>query len=704
MSETPINTAIVGAGYIASWHAEALAATRGVRLAAVVDPSEAAARALARAFGVPSFASVADMLAAGVADCAHVLTQPHLHRGLAEECLAGGLDVLVEKPFATSSAEARAMLEAADRAGRQIGVSHNFLALPSYTRLKKLVTDGTLGRISSAEVHWHLPLAPLRSGPFGLWLLRDRRNLLLELGPHLFAFAQDLFGTPEILAVETGHPIDLPGGAGTRPQSWRILARAGGVEVTLLLSTVEVTDDRSVVVRGSSGRARLDYAADTIVVSGENASDLVLNPLRREFSVAGQHLREGLVNATRQVASLNRKSPYGISFQRTMAGFYAGLRAGTPDPRFAGTAALAVIESIEAALALLPAQAPAQAPAQPKRRRRKPAPTVLVIGGTGFIGQHLTRGLVAAGHDVRVASRGSFGPFGDLPDRVETLPVDLADEADILRAIEGVALVYNLAKSMDKTWDAALANDVGTSERIARAALAAGVERLVYTGTIASYDMSDPQARITEATGFAEDMSDRNIYARSKAECERRLIAMHARDGLPVTIARPGIVLGAHGPLQHWGIGRWHGAGAVRVWGAGRNILPFVLIDDVVDGLIRMGTDPAAIGESFNLTGDPMWSARDYFDAIHRVWGARIRVSPGHMLPFWAADQVKFALKKYALRKPGAIRPSLADWKSRAHFARFDNALPKRLLGWQPESDPAAFERRAVAEVDLFGF
>ncbi len=692
--------AIVGAGYIATWHADAIKAARGLDVAAVVDPSASAAQGLSKALGVPSYASVADMLKAGGIDAAHVLTQPHLHEPLTQECLAGGLHVFVEKPFAVNSVEARAMVGAAATAGKQVGVSHNFLGLPSYTRLKRLATSGQLGRISSAEINWHLPLAPLRSGPFGLWLLRERRNLLLELGPHLFAFAHDLFGVPEILSVETGHPIDLPGNGGTRPQSWRILARAGRVEVTINLSTVEVTDDRSVIVRGSTARARLDYANDTLNVSGENSFDLVVNPLAREVSLAGQHLREGLVNATRQAVSLNRKSPYGLSFRNTIAGFYQGVRDGVADARFSGASAVAVLESIEAALDLLPDE---QKPT-PKRRRRTPKPTALVIGGTGFIGQHLTRGLAAVGQDVRVLSRGSFGPFADLPGKVETVAVSLGDEAALVRAMDGIEQVYNLAKSMDDTWEAALQNDVGTSDRIARAALAAGVERLIYTGTIASYDMSDPDVTISEATGFAEDMSDRNMYARSKAECERRLMEMHEAKGLPVTIARPGIVLGAHGPLQHWGIGRWHGAGAVRVWGAGRNILPFVLIDDVVDGLLRMGSDEAAIGHSFNLVGDRMWSARDYFDAINEVYNARIRVSSGYMLPFWAADSVKYGLKKYALRKQGLTKPSLADWKSRAHYSPFDNSLPKQVLSWQPEADRAAFQRRAVNEVDLFGF
>ncbi len=701
MTEKPIRIGLVGAGYIATWHADAIRASKGVELAAICDTSPATAEGFAAAYGVPAYASVADMLAESVVDAAHILTQPDLHHALALECLEGGLHVFSEKPFATNASAARAMVEAADKAGRQIGVSHNFLGLPAYTRLKKMRASGRLGRISSAEINWHLPLAPLRSGPFGLWLLRERQNLLLELAPHMFAFAHDLFGAPEILAVEVGHPVELPGGGGTRPQSWRILARAGGVEVSINLSCLEVSDDRTVILRGSGGIARLDYAHDTLVIGRENTFDLVVNPLVQEISVAGQHLRAGALNAIRQATSLNRKAPYGISFQNTVAGFYKGLRSGQPDARFSGKSAVGVIESIEAVLALLPEE-----PIKPARRgrRRKPKPTALVIGGTGFIGQHLTRGLVAAGQDVLVLSRGSFGPFDDLAGRVETRAVSLRDEVALSRAMDGISAVYNLAKSMDKTWEAALENDVGTSERIARAALAAGVSRLVYTGTIASYDMSESGKTITEATGFDEDMSGRNIYARSKAECERRLMIMHAEQALPVTIARPGIVLGAHGPLQHWGIGRWHGPGAVRVWGNGRNILPFVLARDVVDGLIRMGSDEAALGQSFNLVGERLWSARDYFNAIEPAFGARIRVSPGRSWPFYAANSLKYALKKHVLRQTGAMRPSLVDWKSRAHLSPFDNALPKELLDWWPEADKAEFSRQAVAEIDLFGF
>jgi nucleoside-diphosphate-sugar epimerase len=117
-----------------------------------------------------------------------------------------------------------------------------------------------------------------------------------------------------------------------------------------------------------------------------------------------------------------------------------------------------------------------------------------------------------------------------------------------------------------------------------------------------------------------------------------------------------------------------------------------------------MGESMAAPGQSFNLVGDVPLTARNYFDAIHMRLGARIRVSSGNLTAMWAADAVKSALKTYALRRPGVIRASLRDWQSRAHFAQFDNAKSKALLGWQPVSNREEFLQEAVDKAGLIGF
>ncbi|WP_420569065.1 NAD-dependent epimerase/dehydratase family protein [Thalassovita sp.] len=685
---------LIGAGYIATWHADAIRACKDAQLVAICDVSASAAEGMAQGYGVAAYTSIADM--AGAVDAVHILTPPNLHHALALECIEAGLHVIVEKPVALSVAETQEIVDAAAQKGVQFAAGHNFLGVPGYQRLKSAVKAGDLGRINAIEVNWCLPLGPLRAGPYGLWLLQEPRNLLLELGAHPYAFAVDLLGELKILSAELNQPVTLPGGA-IRHQSWRVLARAGTVDVNFNFSMVETYDDRSLTVRGSSGMARLDYAADTLVTARDNTSDLVMNPLIKQLSLSWQHLREGTVNAARQLSSLNQKSPYGLSFRGTTNAIYDAIRWGRPvDARYDGAAALKVMQALEATLGKV------DLPLDPEPVKGTPKPTVMVIGGTGFIGRNLTRRLVAQGYDVRVLSRGKTGPFDDIADHVETVSVSLSDKDALIDAMEGIDAVFNLAKSMDKTWQDALKNDVGTAVRIGEACLEAGVKRLIYTGTIASYDMSDGDLVITEDTDFG-DMEERNMYARSKAECERRLLEMYEARGLPVTIARPGIVVGEGGPLQHWGIGRWHGAGAVRLWGDGKHNLPFVLADDISDGLIRMMQTEAAIGESFNLIGEPMMSGRDYFDAINDALGARINVSSGDLTTFYAADGLKFALKKYVLRKKGLSRPSLQDWKSRAHYAQFDNTRPKEVLGWQPETDKAAFIEKAITRANLFG-
>ena len=699
---TPLRAGIIGAGYIATWHADAIKQTAGVELAAVCDLSATAARDLAEPRGAAVFTDVDAMLASGKVDAVHILTPPNLHADLAQKALRAGVAVLVEKPVALSAEEMRAMASTAEDSGTLLAVGHNFLSLPGYERLKAARAAGKIGRISAAQFNWCFPLAPLRSGPFGLWMLREPKNLFLELAPHLFAFAVDLFGELDVLDVHLSHPTKMPGGA-ERHQSWRILARAGHVDITINLSTVETLDDRSLTLHGSNGLAEYDYAADALVLRSENASDLIVNPLVNQLGQSLGHLREGVVNATRQTLSLNRKSAYGLSFLGITDAFYRALSDKKPiDPRFSVKSGVSVMDAMQQVIDRLPAKG-AETHMHPAKTR-DPKPDVMVIGGTGFIGAHLTRTLVAKGHDVRVLSRGTRGPFPDLPDQVETVGVDLKDEAALVQAMQGIKIVYNLAKSMDTTWELCLQNDVGVAVTIAEAALKAGVERLVYTGTIASYDMSSQGETIRESTPFGDDMSDRNLYARSKAECERRLMQMHTERALPLTIARPGIVIGAGGPLQHWGIGRWHGAGAVRLWSAGNNKLPFVLIEDVSEGLVAMGTHPGAVGQSFNLVGDIQFTAREYFDAIYEALGARVKVKGGNPTVFWGFDAVKYVLKKHALRRHGVLRPSLMDWKSRAHYSPFDNTQSKQMLGWTPETDRETFIQKGIVEANLLGY
>lgn len=709
MQDEVIRIGFVGAGYIAKWHAQAIGQLPNVKLVAVCDPSEAAARGLAELHGARAFTSLDEMIAENVCNAVHLLTPPATHHPIALQCVAAGLHVLIEKPLAVSVRECVEISETADAQGVVAAVVHNFLCLKSFDRLQRMLDEGWLGRISSLDVNWCLPFEPMRSGPFGIWPLQHPSNLLLELGPHPLAFVDALVGGLQDVNLRVGKPIDVPG-CGTHYQSWQVFGRAhGDVDVRVQLSLAEVIDDRSVTVLGSSARARLDYAADVLVVERQNAGDIVLNDLQKQASAANQYLRVGVGNAMRQIVSFNQKSAYAVGFIECARTFYNAVASGElVDDRISAKSAVRVMRTAEEIKQLVPEAASARA--RPVHHSRdQPSPRLelkpaMVIGGTGFLGRDLVRGLVENGYRVKVVSRGRSSIFDDYGDAVEFVTASLKDRAGLVAAMQGVGVVYNLARALGRSWEDCLANDLKPTLTIAEACVDAGIDRLVYTGTIASYDMSDPSREITETTGFAPDMSDRNLYARSKAHCENKLREYAAETNLALVIARPGIVLGPGGPLQHWGIGRWHGSGAVRIWGEGKNLLPLVLVGDVTDGLIAMGERAAACGHSFNLVGDVRLTAREYIDEIHRMTGVRIDVRRGSLLGMYLSGSMKYALKRYALGQRDAVRASLSDWRSRAHYSQFHNELPKDLLGWKPQASREAFLRAAIGDANLFGF
>jgi predicted dehydrogenase len=129
MSSSPIQVAVVGAGAFGRNHLRVYraleAADAGVRLAACVDPSDAARAAIAAEYGIPVFASVAELVAAGLPITAASVCTPTVHHASAAIALmAAGMDVLIEKPIAATLAEADAILTAATQYGRVVQVGH----------------------------------------------------------------------------------------------------------------------------------------------------------------------------------------------------------------------------------------------------------------------------------------------------------------------------------------------------------------------------------------------------------------------------------------------------------------------------------------------------------------------------------------------------------------------------------------------------
>jgi predicted dehydrogenase len=147
-----LRVALIGCGRIARVHRAYLQQVPHVELVGVCDSDAAARDGFARELNLPGFASVAELLERARPAAVHVLTPPATHGALAVELLKQGVNVLVEKPLALSTAEADAVIAAARRSGCWVTVDHNRWFDPVVQRAARALSSGRLGRLVGVEV------------------------------------------------------------------------------------------------------------------------------------------------------------------------------------------------------------------------------------------------------------------------------------------------------------------------------------------------------------------------------------------------------------------------------------------------------------------------------------------------------------------------------------------------------------------------
>jgi predicted dehydrogenase/nucleoside-diphosphate-sugar epimerase len=685
-----IRAAIVGTGFIADFHARGIASSPGVELVAVCDANLGAAQAFGAMRGVKAYGSVDEMMAQDRIDAVHVLTPPDFHHSVAKRCLEAGAHVFVEKPLCVSVAEIDDLIAVAAAKGLVIGVNHSMTYIPAYDLLRARVLDRDLGPIDHITINHLSELGVIRVGPFGNWIVREPQNALLEIGPHVVSELVDLVGVPDRLEVVADRDIELPGGA-VAYRRWRIRAEVGRTAADINLDFGPGFAQRTIAARGLLGAAHLDFNANTCTIDRATSSGLDFDRRRRTLAQARQLKAQARSTlAATLKAKLKRPragTPDQLSIQAASEAFYRGIREpATMDSRITavrGRQVIAICEEIIAKAGLRPgARVPRAASGTVSE------PDVVVFGGGGFIGRRLVAKLLDAGHRVRVAGRGGSPALETLGhDRLEIMRADLRSPTDVERALGDSRVVFHLATSDAKTWPQYLEREVEPSSYLAEAALARGVQRFVYTGTIDSYYAGAGAGTITEDTPLDPKIVRRNYYARAKAATERALTDLHAKRGLPLVIARPGIVIGEGGNPFHWGVGKWTSEGVVQVWGDGTNALPLVLVDDVADGLIAAMNTKGIEGRSFNFIDTPMLSARDYIAELQRFADMRIKVEYTPIWRFWLDDLSKWPVKKVVRHPDGSRRPSYHDWESRTQKAVFDCTRTREALAWKPASD-----------------
>ena len=310
--------------------------------------------------------------------------------------------------------------------------------------------------------------------------------------------------------------------------------------------------------------------------------------------------------------------------------------------------------------------------------------TVLVTGGNGFVGRHLVSALQDRGDLVRVLALPGEDASWLAQRGVAVYRGDIRVPGSLTKAVDGADAVLHLAAMMD-VWrpieDYRAVNVTGT-ENICRAALAAGVRRLVHMSTSSVYGVA--LGRPADETFPFAPFPD--PYPVTKAEGDKLVQRLVAEEHLPAVIVRPDQIFGPGDDLHFGHMADRLCSGRGILVGSGDNAMPLVYVTDIVHGLLLALNHDRAAGQAYNITNDHPLTQRQLFQAIAQDIGAsppRIRV------PYRALYAAGYLVERLATAAPSVRRPPVT--RLGVAFFGTDNRYAigkaRRELGYAPQVD-----------------
>ncbi|HVZ70359.1 MAG TPA: NAD-dependent epimerase/dehydratase family protein [Rhizomicrobium sp.] len=687
--------ACIGTGNIAETHAAVLKRIPGVDLVAAVDPNAKALASFAKRWGIAKgFADVDALISERVADVAHVLVPPPLHKPIAVKLLAAGINVFLEKPMAQSSEECEVLQVAAAGSGAKLRINHNFVHHPSHCAAKALIAANRIGPVRHVIVRYGMPLRQLGAGQLGHWMFDSPLNLLLEQAVHPLSQICDLVGAVREISALPSPPLTLGEGREVW-RKWQISLACERGTAQLYISLGDPHSNWAATIIGDDGVIQADYARARVAIETSGRYGDFFDDLRNGLTMAGALATRSFGNAASYVFStlklLPRSDPFFLSMSGSISAFYRDLEKSTGD--MSGLDGRRLVELCEhIARFAKPAVKPSS------QSNASASYDVLVIGGTGFIGSHLVGRLVKQGIRVGVLARN----LNNLPGQFHHASValvrgDARNADDVAQAIGNATIVINLAHGGGGgSREEVEANLVGAARTVAECCARKHVKRLIYVSTIASLYLGDAQDVVVGASSPDIRPDSRGDYSRAKILSEREMIRYYRERNLPVTILRPGIVIGQGTSPFHSGIGFYNHEAHCMGWNAGRNPLPLVLVEDVADAIISAMNASGVDGKSYNLVGEVRLTAREYIAELAAALDRPLRYHPQSVHKLYAIELLKAAVKRATGRRDPL--PSLRDLKSRGLAARFDCEDAHRDLDWHPVRDRAEFVRKGFPQ------
>jgi dihydroflavonol-4-reductase len=302
---------------------------------------------------------------------------------------------------------------------------------------------------------------------------------------------------------------------------------------------------------------------------------------------------------------------------------------------------------------------------------------VLVTGASGFVGSAIAIAARAAGYRVRVLVRSSSPRINIQPDD-EVVIGDIRDRASLVPALRGVRYLAHAAADY-RLWAPPADNIVRTNlegtRLVMEEALRAGVERIVYTSSVATLALRDGSpADETRALPESEAIG---AYKKSKVLAERLVEEMVKRDRLPAVIVNPAAPIGPR-DVKPTPTGRIIvECASGRMPGYVDTGLNLVHVDDVAAGhlaALRRG----AIGERYILGGENVLLGSMLADVANSVG----RRPPTLRFPIAALYPIAFGAELWARVTGNAPFATVDGLRMARHHMFFNDAKARRDLGY----------------------
>jgi len=259
--------------------------------------------------------------------------------------------------------------------------------------------------------------------------------------------------------------------------------------------------------------------------------------------------------------------------------------------------------------------------------------TILVTGATGFLGSALTTELVRQKQNVRILARDERKARAQFGEAVTIICGEITDVEQVERAVDGASVVYHLVGRLyHPSVPAELYHSIhveGTRILLNACRGQKQLQRLVHCCTTGVHG-------VTGKTPAAEDapFAPTNPYEATKLKGELLALKAYQENGLPVSVARPGLVYGP-GDLHLLPFFASIKKGLFHVINGGKALLHPIYIDDMTSAFLLCAERPQAIGQSYNIAGEHPVTIRELSTAIAHTMDREL---PKGSIPLWLAN------------------------------------------------------------------